>query len=434
MKNEATIISSELPTGSAISMIDHLVSEGARRMLQSAIEAEVDEYIRRHRDLRDQSGRQAIVRNGTLPERELATTAGMIPITQPRVRDRRGDDERLRFTSAILPRYARKSPTLEVLLPVLYLKGISTGDFSNAFEALLGPKAPGLSAATITRLVEQWQQDHQQWSSRDLSGRQFVYIWVDGIYTNVRLTDERPCVLVMIGATADGRKELLAVVDGERESTESWKQILLDIKGRGLTTAPVLAVADGALGFWKALEEVYPSTRHQLCWVHKTANVLNALPKKLQLAAKEKLQQIYGAPTRADALEQFSQFAQIYRAKYPKAVATVERHLEQLLTFYDVPAEHWQHIRTTNVIESAFASVRHRQRQTKGNGSRKAALAMIYKLGIEAEKTWRTLTAPHLLRQLLAGETFVDGVALKTEVQQDRVAEQREQSETMVTT
>ncbi len=410
-------------------MIDHLVSEGARRMLQAAIEAEVDEYIRRHQDLRDQSGRQAVVRNGTLPERELATTAGMIPIKQPRVRDRRAPDEREHFSSAILPRYARKSPTLEVLLPVLYLKGISTGNFQDALEALLGPKAPGLSSATITRLLEQWQQDHQQWSARDLTDRQFVYIWVDGIYTNVRLTDERPCVLVMIGVTADGRKELLAVVDGERESAESWKQILLDVKGRGLVTAPLLAAADGALGFWKALDEVYPSTRHQLCWVHKTANVLNALPKKLQEAAKEKLKQIYGAATRGDALEQFSQFAQLYRAKYPKAVATVERNLERLLSFYDFPAEHWQHIRTTNVIESAFATVRHRQRQTKGNGSRKAALAMIYKLGIEAQKTWRTLTAPHLLKQLLAGEKFVDGVALKSEPEQGILTEQQILSE-----
>ena len=429
MKNEATIIPSDLPEGSAVSMIDQLVREGARRMLQSAIESEVSEYIERHQYVRDAKGRQAIVRNGTMPERELATTAGMIPITQPRVRDRREQDERERFTSSILPRYARKSPTLEVLLPVLYLKGISTGDFSDAFEALLGTNAPGLSPATITRLLEQWQQEYQQWSARDLSGRQFVYIWVDGIYTNVRLSDERPCVLVMIGATADGRKELLAVVDGERESAESWTQILLDIKGRGVTTAPLLAAADGALGFWKALEEVYPATRHQLCWVHKTANVLNALPKKLQPAAKEKLQQIYMAATRADALEQFSQFAALYRAKYPKAVATIERHLERLLSFYDFPAEHWQHIRTTNVIESAFATVRHRQRQTKGNGSRKAALAMIYKLGVEAEKTWRTLTAPALLRQLLAGEKFLDGVAVKTEPEQGILPEQQTLSE-----
>lgn len=424
MKNEATIIPSDLPEGSAMSMIDHLVREGARQMLQAAIESEVSEYIARHQHVRDPNGRQAIVRNGTMPERELATGAGMIPITQPRVRDRRGDDERQRFSSSILPCYARKSPTLEVLLPVLYLKGISTGDFHDAFEALLGPNAAGLSASTITRLVEQWQQEHQQWSGRDLTDRRFVYLWVDGIYTNVRLSDERPCVLVMIGVTADGRKELLAVVDGERESTTSWKEILLDVKGRGLTTAPLLAAADGALGFWKALEQVYPSTRQQLCWVHKTANVLNALPKKLQPAAKEKLQQIYMAATRGDAIEQFDQFAQLYRAKYPKAVATIERNLERLLSFYDFPAEHWQHIRTTNVIESAFATVRHRQRQTKGNGSCKAALAMIYKLGVEAEKTWRTLTAPQLLKHLLAGDTFVDGVAVTTEPERRLLPEQ----------
>ncbi len=434
MKNEATIIPSDLPEGSAISMIDYLVREGARQMLQTAIESEVSEYIERHQHIRDAHGRQAIVRNGTMPERELATTAGMLPITQPRVRDRRSDDERLRFSSAILPRYARKSPTLEVLLPVLYLKGISTGNFSDAFEALLGANAAGLSPATITRLIEGWQQEHQQWARRDLTGKEFVYLWADGIYTNVRLTDERPCCLVLIGVTADGRKELLAVVDGERETSQSWKEILLDIKGRGLVRAPLLAAADGALGFWKALEEVYPSTRMQLCWVHKTANVLNALPKKLHPAAKQKLQQIYMAATRSDALEQFDQFAQLYRAKYPKAVTTIEKHLERLLSFYDFPAEHWQHIRTTNVIESAFATVRHRQRQTKGNGSRKAALAMIYKLGIEAEKTWRTLTAPHLLKQLLAGEKFVDGVALKTEPEQDILTEQQMLSEPAVAT
>lgn len=434
MKNEATIIPSDLPEGSTISMIDHLVREGARQMLQTAIESEVSEYIARHQHLRDVHGRQAIVRNGTMPERELATTAGMLPITQPRVRDRRGDQERQRFTSAILPRYARKSPTLEVLLPVLYLKGISTGDFTEAFEALLGPNAAGLSPATITRLVEGWQQEHQQWARRDLTGKEFVYLWADGIYTNVRLTDERPCCLVLIGVTAEGRKELLAVVDGERESSQSWKEILLDIKGRGLVTAPLLAAADGALGFWKALQEVYPSTRMQLCWVHKTANVLNALPKKLQPAAKEKLQQIYMAATRGDAIEQFTQFTQLYGAKYPKAVATIEKNLERLLSFYDFPAEHWQHIRTTNVIESAFATVRHRQRQTKGNGSRKAALAMIYKLGIEAEKTWRTLTASHLLKQLMAGDTFVDGVAVKTEPEQGLRTEQQTLPEPAVAT
>ncbi len=434
MKNETTIIPSDLPEGSAISMIDYLVREGARQMLQKAIESEVSEYIERHQHIRDAHGRQAIVRNGTMPERELATTAGMLPITQPRVRDRRSDDERLRFSSAILPRYARKSPTLEVLLPVLYLKGISTGNFSDAFEALLGANAAGLSPATITRLIEGWQQEHQQWARRDLTGKEFVYLWADGIYTNVRLTDERPCCLVLIGVTADGRKELLAVVDGERETSQSWKEILLDIKGRGLVRAPLLAAADGALGFWKALQEVYPSTRMQLCWVHKTANVLNALPKKLQDAAKEKLKQIYMAATRADAIEQFTQFKQLYGAKYPKAVTTIEKNLERLLSFYDYPAEHWQHIRTTNVIESAFATVRHRQRQTKGNGSRKAALAMIYKLGIEAEKTWRTLTAPHLLKQLLAGEKFVDGVALKTEPEQDILTEQQMLSEPAVAT
>lgn len=432
MNSQTTIIASDLPKESTISMIDHLVQEGARRMLQSAIESEVSEYVERHRHVRDANGRQAIVRNGTMPERELATTAGMIPVTQPRVRDRREAEQRQSFTSSILPRYARKSPTLEVLLPVLYLKGISTGDFSTAFEALLGAGAAGLSAATITRLVEGWQQEHQQWSARDLTGRQYAYIWVDGIYTNVRLSDERPCVLVMIGATADGRKELLAVVDGERESSQSWKEILLDIKARGLVSAPLLASADGALGFWKALQEVYPATRMQLCWVHKTANVLNALPKKLQSAAKEKLQQIYMAATRRDALEQFDQFKQLYGAKYPKAVATIERNLESLLSFYDFPAEHWQHIRTTNVIESAFATVRHRQRQTKGNGSRKAALAMIYRLGIEAEKTWRTLTASHLLKQLIAGEKFVDGVAVKTDPEQGLLPEQQQLSEPAV--
>lgn len=412
MKSQSSILPLDIPDDPTISALDQILREGAQRLLVAVFGYEADAFVERYSHLRDELGRQAIVRNGSMPERQIATPIGTLAIRQPRVRDRRSDAaERVKFTSEILPRYARRSPTLDVLIPTLYLKGISTGDFSEALAAVLGPNAAGLSPATITRMLEAWQQEYRDWSLRDLSGEHYVYLWADGIYTDVRLTDERPCALVLIGATADGRKHLVAVVDGERESTESWRELLLDVKARGLKRPPKIAVADGALGFWSALAEVYPSTRQQLCWVHKIANVLNALPKKLHTAAKGHLKEIWTADTRSDAREAFAHFKTVYEAKHPKAVATVERNLERLLSFYDFPAEHWSHLRSSNVIESAFATVRHRTRKTKGNGSRAATLAMIYKLGREAERSWRRLNKPELLRHLLDGVTFIDGVA-----------------------
>lgn len=412
MKTQSSIVPLDIPNDPTISALDQLLREGAQRMLRAALGYEVEAFIDRYAHLRDEVGRQAIVRNGSMPEREIATPAGTLTVRQPRVRDRRRvATERVKFTSEILPRYARRSPTLDVLIPTLYLKGISTGDFSEALEALLGPNAAGLSSATVTRMLEAWQQEYREWARRDLSGQQFVYLWADGIYTDVRLTDERPCALVLIGATADGRKHLVAVVDGERESTESWRELLLDVRARGLKTPPKIAVADGALGFWSALAEVYPATEHQLCWVHKIANVLNALPKKQHATAKARLKEIWTADTRDDANEAFAHFKQVYQPKHPKAVATVERNLDRLLTFHDFPAEHWGHLRSSNVIESAFATVRHRTRKTKGNGSRAATLAMIYKLGREAERSWRRLNKPEQLQLLLDGVTFEDGIA-----------------------
>lgn len=413
MKSQSSILPVDIPDDPTLSAIDSVLRDGARRVLAAVLGFEAEMFIERYSQLRDELGRRLIVGNGAMPEREIATPVGMISVQQPRVRDRRGADapDRIRFTSEILPRYARRTPTVDVLLPTLYLKGISTGDFSEALASILGENAAGFSASTITRLLEQWREEYREWSRRDLSSEQYVYLWADGIYSDVRLSDERPCALVIIGATADGRKHLVAVVDGERESRESWRELLLDLKARGLKRAPKIAVADGALGFWSALEEVYPSTRQQLCWVHKTANVLNALPKKLHASAKQHLKQIWMAEIRKDANEAFAHFKEVYGAKYPKAVASVERNLAKLLSFYDFPAEHWGHLRSSNVIESAFATIRHRTRKTKGNGSRAATLAMLYKLGVEAEKSWRRLNAPQQLERLVAGVHFVDGVA-----------------------
>lgn len=410
MKHQSTIIPIEIPDDPTRSLLDNILHGGCQRLVHAAFEFEADALIELLSHLRDELGHQAIVRNGSMPEREIVTPVGMLSIKQPRIRDRRPAEERMTFTSAILPRYARRAPTIDALLPTLYLKGISTGDFSEALAALLGENAPALSAPVIARLLEKWQLEYREWSQRDLSKECYVYLWVDGIHSKVRLSDERPCALVVIGAKADGSKELLAVVDGERESADSWRELLLDLKARGMNT-PHMAIADGALGFWKALQEIYPATRQQLCWVHKTRNVTNALPKKLHPSAKENVREIYTSATRADALKAFVQFRKIYESKYPKACATIERNIEQLLSFYDLPAEHWVHLRTTNIIESTFAAVRLRTRKTKGNGSRKATLAMIYKLGVEAEHSWRRLNAPQQLSRLLAGTRFIDGVA-----------------------
>jgi putative transposase len=390
------------------SALDDILREGARRMLQTAIEAEVGEYVERHAGLHDpQSGRRLVVRNGRQPERSIQSGLGQIALTKPRVDDRR---EGHRFTSRILPPYLRRTPSIEALIPLLYLKGISTNDFPEALSAILGPQATGLSAGTVSRLKEVWQTEHQQWARRDLSAKRYVYWWADGVYFNVRLSDERPCLLVIVGTLGDGTKELVAIWDGQRESKLSWQEVLRDLKRRGVQAAPALCVADGALGLWAAMEEEFPATRQQRCWVHKTANVLDKLPKKVQPSAKRLIHQMYLAPTRADALEAYGEFLALYGAKYPKACQCIQKDEDVLFTFYDFPAEHWRHIRTTNPIESTFATIRHRSRQTKGCGSRAATLAMVYKLAREAERSWRRLNGCEQLAKIIRGVRFEDGV------------------------
>ena len=404
MKTQANIL--PLQKEEARSVLDEIVREGARHMLQMAIEAEVAAYIEAHQHLRDQQGHRLVVRNGHQGERQILTGAGPLPVKKPRVHDRR---EGHHFTSAILPRYMRRSPSIDALIPVLYLKGVSTGNFTEALTAILGEGAAGLSATNIVRLKEVWQEEYKQWSRRELTGKHYVYIWADGIYFDVRLTPDRPCMLVVMGATPEGKKELVGLLDGERESKISWKELLLDLKRRGLSTGPELAVGDGGLGFWPALEEVFPQTRHQRCWVHKTANVLDKLPKSLQRTAKAKLHEIYLAPSRREALLAIDNFDALFSEKYPKATHCLRKDQDVLLTFYDFPAAHWKHLRTTNPIESTFATVRHRTRQTKGCGSREATLAMVYKLGREAEKHWRKLDGSTHIVKVLEGVRYEDG-------------------------
>jgi len=388
--------------------LDEVLREGARRMLQEAIEAEVADYVETHEGERDpKSGHRLVVRNGALPGREILSSLGPIRLEQPRVRDRR---EGMKFTSAILPPYLRRAPSLEALIPTLYLKGVSTNDFPEALAAILGEGARGLSASSIVRLKESWEKEYETWQKRDLAGKRYVYFWADGIYFNVRLSEERPCVLVIVGALPNGTKELVALVDGERESVLSWKELLLDLKRRGLEAGPEVSVGDGALGFWTALEEVFPKSRRQRCWVHKTANVLDKMPKSLQPSAKTMLHQMYLGAKKEESLKVYDDFLKLYRAKCPKACQCLEKDRDDLFTFYDFPAEHWGHLRTTNPIESSFATVRHRHRQTKGNGSRMATLTMVHKLAIEAEKHWRKLNGYELLTNVIGGVRFQDGV------------------------
>jgi putative transposase len=388
--------------------VSKTISTQVRRRLQLTRVHDFRLYL--HAELRDADGRRQVVRNGHLPKRTITTGVGPIELRQPRVHDRRSSDEAEPFSSRILPPYLRKTKSIEELIPWLYLKGVSTGDFQEALSALVGPDCPGLSAATITRLKGVWEQEYEAWSKRDLGGKQYVYVWADGVYFNIRLEDDRACILVLMGATADGKKELIAVADGYRESEQSWTSLLLDAKQRGLVIAPKLATGDGALGFWKAIAKVFPTTREQRCWVHKTANVLDKLPKRLQSQAKEKLHDVWMAATRADAERAFDLFLSIYEAKYPKATECLRKDRDVLLTFYDFPAEHWIHLRTTNPIESTFATVRLRHRRTKGNGSRKACLIMVYKLMESAAKKWRLLNGAQRLPEVIAGIVFQDGV------------------------
>lgn len=393
------------------SVLEQIARDGAKRMLKIALETEIAEYIERYKNLIDENGKQVVVKNGYHTEREILTGIGPIEIKQPRVDDRKlgkyGEGER--FSSKILPRYLRRIPSIDNLIPVLYLKGISSNDFPTALSAILGEGAKGLSSANIVRLKQCWESEYKEWSKRDLSGKKYVYFWVDGIYFNVRLDAERSCILVIMAADEDGNKELLAVSDGFRESKTAWKEILLDLKDRGLEVGPNLAVGDGALGFWGALEEVYPKTRRQRCWVHKTANILDKLPKSIQSKAKSMIHDMYMAETKASALKAFDHFVESFESKYPKAVECLTKDKEDLFTFYDFPGIHWIHIRTTNPIESTFATVRNRTKRTKGNGSRIATLTMVYKLSLEAEKTWKKLKGYKLLKLVLEQKRFVDG-------------------------
>jgi putative transposase len=384
---------------------------GARKLLREALEAEIEGFLSQYRDLKDHQARQRVVRNGYLPERDIQTGIGQISVKVPRVRDRQPDRESgpIRFTSCLLPPYLRKTKSMEELIPWLYLKGVSTGDFTEALAALLGEDAPGLSASTISRLKDIWQEDLEEWQKRDLSHKRYVYIWADGIYCNVRMED-RQCLLVIIGATEDGKKELLVLESGFRESELSWTELLLDLKQRGLTAAPELAIGDGALGFWKALTKVYHHTRWQRCWVHKTANVLNHFPKSLQAKAKEKLHQIWMAPNKEEAQRHFDEFISLYEAKYPKATQCLEKDREVLLTFYDFPAEHWIHIRTTNPIESTFATVRLRTAKVRSCFSSKTVVTMAFKLCQCAQKRWQRLYGYRKLGKVISGIRFVDGI------------------------
>lgn len=396
-----------LPVADALTEV---LRRGAKELLQQAVEAEVAEAIGQYAELKDAQGRRRVVRNGYLPERPIQTGIGEVRVKAPRVRDREGV---LKFNSSLLPPYLRRTRSLDELLPWLYLKGLSSSDFSGALTALLGPAAPGLSAATICRLKEVWRLEYEQWRRRNLSDQEYVYVWADGIYFGVRLEDARQCMLVVIGATKEGRKELLGLTDGYRESEASWKDLLLDLKERGLRMEPQLAIGDGSLGFWKALPQVFGRTRTQRCWKHKSANVLNKLPKGLQAKAKADLNDIWMAETRAAAEQAFDNFLLLYEAKYPKASECLSKDRDTLLTFYDFPAPHWQHLRTTNPIESTFATVRLRTSKTRGCVSRGGLLAMVFKLTKVAEQKWYKLKGREFLLPVTQGVRFKDGVQVQ---------------------
>ena len=379
------------------SALEEVLREGAKKMLQEAIETEVAEYVRACQELRDEMNKRLVTRNGYLPSRDILTGIGSLNVRQPRVRDKRENES---FSSAILKKYKRRAPSIDAAVPELYLRGISTNNF---------PDASGLSATNITRLKEVWEKEYQSWQTRRFDNVRYVYIWADGIYFNIRLNEDRPCMLVILGATEDGRKEFIGLYDGVRESKQSWKDLLQNLKSRGLVIDPSLAVGDGALGFWAAIEEEYPRCRHQRCWVHKTANILDKMPKSVQPNAKRMIHEMYMSPTKETALKAYDEFLAHYSAKYSGATKCLEKDKEQMFNFYDFPAEHWQHIRTTNPIESTFATVRHRSRQTKGCGSRMATLTMVYKLGAVAEKGWRRLRGFQLLSKVVAGVKFKNG-------------------------
>lgn len=391
--------------------ITDILRLGARKLLAEALEAEIETFLLQYKDLKDDQNHQRVVRNGYLPERDIQTGIGPVSVKAPRARDRQPDQDSkpIRFTSSLLPRYLRKTRSMEELIPWLYLKGISTNDFSEALSALVGKDAPGLSVPTISRLKAIWKEDLEKWQKRDLSHKRYVYIWADGIYCNVRM-EERQCLLVIIGATENGKKELLALDSGFRESEISWADILLDLQRRGLKNPPELAIGDGALGFWKALSKVYVKTRWQRCWVHKTANILNKLPKSMQAKAKQKIQNIWMAPDKAEAEKSFDGFVSLYEAKYPKAVECLKKDRVALLTFYDFPAEHWRHIRTTNPIESTFSTVRLRTDKVRSCFSSKTVLTMAFKLCLCAQKRWQRLHSHRQLAKVIRGVKFINGI------------------------
>jgi transposase-like protein len=396
------------------SALDEIVRKGAQKMLETALNLEIEEFCRSHAERRDEEGRRLVVRNGLSEARTIVTGAGPLKVRTPRVDDRILEKVgESRFKSSLVPPYLRRTKNIEELVPVLYLKGISTGDFTEALEKILGKEVAGFSAENIVRMKQIWETDYKQWIQRDLSETRYVYWWVDGIYFNVRLDDDRQCILVIIGARADGTKELIAVVDGFRESKESWTSILRELKRRGLVDGPELAIGDGSLGFWAALAEEFPKTKTQICWVHKTANVLDKMPSSLQGKAKKMIHDIYLAPTKMDANVAFDVFIEEFDLKYPKAVDSLRLHREELLNFYDFPAEQWQHLRSTNVIESTFSTVRLRTKKTKGCGSRIATLTMVFKLAESAGKRWKKLRGYKKISQLLEGVQFQDGIALQ---------------------
>lgn len=396
--------------------LDEIVREGAKRLLMAALDAEVQDYLERATDQRSRDGHALVVRNGYGKERRVLAGAGELRVQAPRINDKRIDDngDRHRFTSQILPPYLRRTKNMEEFLPYLYLKGISTGDFSDTLSSLLGKDAKGLSAGTISRLKQIWETEYEEWRQRDLSDKRYVYMWADGIHCRVRMEEDKQCILVIMGATRHGKKELIAVNNGYSESTDSWQTIMRDLKARGLTTGPVLAIGDGALGFWKALREEYPQAKEQRCWRHKMGNVLAKMTQGVQGQAKQMLKDIYRAESRKRALKAFRLFMDTYRAKYPEAVECLEKDRDELLTFYNFPAEHWKHIRTTNPIESTFASVRLRTKRTRNCGSRKTTFTMVFKLTQLASKRWQKLNAIPLVLKVLEGCKFEDGILIDT--------------------
>ena len=420
MKDDTTITLLHQP-GLILDPLTEIAREGARQMLAAALKAEAATFVALFEDERLPDGRQRVVHHGTGPERMIQTGIGAIQVVRQKVRDRATDlpaETKIRFTSAILPKWARRTRSLDALLPVLYLRGISTGDFQEALAALLGRDAPNLSPSVIGRLKEGWQADYDRWQRRDLAARHYVYIWADGVYLQARMEDDAACMLVIVGATPEGRKELVGFQVGVRESTQSWRELLVDLKARGLSIASELAVGDGAMGFWKAMEEIFPTTRHQRCWQHKLVNILNKVPKSVQPNMKTDLHEVRDAPDRATADAAIAVFAEKYGAKYPKAVECLTKDQDTLLAFFDFPAEHWDHLRTANPIESVFATVRHRTVRTKGALSQKTARLMVFKLVMAASKTWRRLKGENVLPMLIAGVTFTDGVAVKTTADQ----------------